>query len=60
MNGETYEILCARFGHKELNCPLIQQGGNCVECSNSRYRLREKQYTEEPEEEKENTNDDGE
>lgn len=51
--GQTFEIVCVRFGQKETSCPVLRQGGYCIECGNSRFKLREPL---EKEEEKENDN----
>lgn len=51
--GQTFEIVCVRFGQKETSCPVLRQGGTCVECGNARYKLREPL---EKKEEKENDN----
>ena len=39
--SQTFEVVCLRFGQKETSCPVLRQGGCCVECGNSRFKLRE-------------------
>lgn len=57
--GQTFEIVCLRFGQKETSCPVLRQGGCCIECGNSRFKLREPLEKEEEKKEEE-TNVNGE
>ena len=37
MNGELYEVVCAKFGHKIEKCPYLAEISHCVECPYARY-----------------------
>ena len=56
MNGELYEVVCAKFGHKIENCPYLAQISHCVDCPYVRYLKREISSKQEEQAEEENNN----